>query len=64
MTSRDWQAAIASVVLWSGSAAAQAPAFVPGEGASVVTIRTAGQPDRKLQVLKTERLPDGKYLTE
>jgi hypothetical protein len=30
----------------------------------VVTLRTAGQPDRKLQILKTERLPDGKILTE
>ena len=64
MIRREWQAAIASVVLWSGAASAQAPALVPGEAASVVTIRTAGQPDRKLQVLKTERLPDGKYLTE
>lgn len=64
MTRREWQAAIASVVLWSGAAFAQSPALVPGETASVVTIRTAGQPDRKLQVLKTERLPDGKYLTE
>lgn len=67
MTRREWKAAVAAVVLWAGSAVASTPSYHPGSTANtenVVTIRTAGQPDRKLQVLKTERLPDGKYLTE
>lgn len=59
MSRRIWTIAAAA---WAGTLAAQTPA-APG-GPSIVTLRTAGQPERRVQVLKTERLPDGKILTE
>jgi hypothetical protein len=57
---------IASVGLASGQTASPAAATegAPTGSSGIVTLRTAGQPDRRLQVLKCERLPDGKILTE
>ncbi|CAN5564876.1 hypothetical protein BH11PLA2_BH11PLA2_05010 [soil metagenome] len=66
MNRRMWTGSLASVVASVGLAAGQTAPSTATDGASnsVVTLRTAGQPDRKLQVLKSEKMPDGKILTE
>ena len=65
---------VAATVAWGGSAAAQAPqpatpvsppAAKDGPpGGPIIVIKTAGQPDRRVQVIRSERGPDGKVLTE
>lgn len=66
MNRRIWS--LASVVASAGMAQAQlpqAPASLPGtESGAVMTLKTAGQPERRVQILKSEKLPDGKILTE
>src|SRR5687768_13362419 len=61
---------------WGGAAAgpparpaAAAPAPTPAAtdgttGDGVVVMRTAGQPDRRVKVVRSERMPDGVVLTE
>ncbi len=62
--------ALTSAVAWASLAQAQVPAFIPGSppaanpAGGIITLRTAGQPERRVQILKTEKLPDGKVLTE
>jgi hypothetical protein len=68
--------AVASVA-WGGSAAGQAPrpAAVPAApvapaatdgrpGDGVYLMRTAGQPDRRVKVVRSDRMPDGVVLTQ
>jgi hypothetical protein len=66
MIRRVWTGSIASVVASVGLATGQSAPVTATDGAStgVFTFKTSGQTERKVQVLKTERLPDGKYLTE
>ena len=63
MTRWVWKSTVASVAACAGLAAGQAPR-PPAADPNVMVIRTAGQPDRRVRVLKSERLPDGKVLTE
>lgn len=65
---------VAATVAWGGSAAAQAPrpatpvsppaARDGAPGGPIIVMKTAGQPDRRVQVIRSERGPDGKVLTE
>lgn len=42
----------------------QAPAAAPSGGGPVYVMKTAGQPERRVQVLKSETQPDGSILTD
>ena len=53
---------VALSVTFAGTCVGQAPAQEPA--AEVLTIRTSGQPERKVTVLRTERLPDGTILAD
>jgi hypothetical protein len=66
MSRRVWTNSCASVIASLGLASGQTPpaAATDGTPGGVVTLRTSGQPDRKLQILKSERMPDGKILNE
>ncbi|QEL15968.1 HEAT repeat domain-containing protein [Limnoglobus roseus] len=70
MNRRVWCASIATTVSWVGVAAAQAPPSATPAGSSpsadgpVYVMKTAGQPERRVKVVKSEKLPDGTYLTD
>ena len=68
---------VVASVAWGGSASGQttwsaappaapaapvAPAAQAGDG--TIIMKTAGQPDRRVKVLRSDRMPDGKVLTE
>ena len=53
---------VALTVTLAGTCVSQAMAQEPA--AEVLTIRTSGQPERKVTVLRTERLPDGTILAD
>ncbi len=53
---------VALSVSFAGTCVGQAPAQEPA--AEVLTIRTSGQPERKVTVLRTERMPDGTILAD
>src|SRR5262245_19048121 len=67
MSRREWSFAVSSLVAsvsLAGAQTPQCPAFLLDVPANVVTLLTAGQPERRVHILKCERLPDGKILTE
>lgn len=65
MTRWIWTSSVAATVACVGVASAQAPggATTAPEG-EVLTIRTAGQPERRVQVVKSESMPDGNVVTD
>jgi hypothetical protein len=72
MNRRVWVGSLATTAAWVGFATAQAPPANPPAGSSsntavdgpVYVMKTAGQPERRVQVVKSEKLPDGTYLTD
>lgn len=50
--------------LWPAGAKQAAPVAPAALEERIVTMRTAGQPDRKVKVLRTETMPDGSQFTE
>jgi hypothetical protein len=59
------QAALGQSLWPNGAKPAGAPATAArGADKRIVTMRTAGQPDRRVEILRTETLPDGTQFTE
>lgn len=69
MNRRVWCGSLATTAAWVGFVTAQAPPSAAPAGSSasdgpVYVMKTAGQPERRVKVIKSEKLPDGTFLTD
>lgn len=71
MNRRVWCGSLATTAAWVGVVTAQAPpAAAPAAATPAATdgpvyvMKTAGQPERRVKVVKSEKLPDGTFLTD